>query len=220
MGSGLAIPHATVPGLDEPVIGVALGREPIAFGPADTDPVRVFFVLLSPPGREREHVKLLARICRLMRHESFIERLEAAEDAESARPCHRSDRRPARMSAPEMRLLVAVIHDPEKLDEILSGFIELGITGATLVNSEGMGSVLSHDIPIFAGLQTLISSSRPQNRLLLSVIPVDKVKPAVDLLLQKRRPASTRRAPASSSRVPVDAVFGLAPELGGEQSPI
>lgn len=83
MGSGLAIPHATVPGLGEPVIGVALGREPIAFGPPDTDPVRVFMVLLSPSGRERDHVKLLARICRLMRHESFIDRLEAAEDAEA-----------------------------------------------------------------------------------------------------------------------------------------
>jgi mannitol/fructose-specific phosphotransferase system IIA component (Ntr-type) len=82
MGSGLAIPHATVPGLDEPVIGVALAREPIAFGPEDTDPVRVFVVLLSPPGREREHVKLLARICRLMRHENFLDRLEAADDDE------------------------------------------------------------------------------------------------------------------------------------------
>lgn len=118
-----------------------------------------------------------------------------------------------------MRLLVAVIHDLEKLDEILSGFIELGITGATLVSSEGMGSVLSHDIPIFAGLQTLISSSRPQNRLLLSVIPLDKVEPAVDLL----REASTGLdAPGTGIvfTVPVDAVFGLAPELGGEQSPI
>lgn len=80
MGSGLAIPHATVPGLDEPVIGVALAREPVSFGPPDADPVRVFVVLLSPPGREREHVKLLARICRLMRHDDFIDRLEAAED--------------------------------------------------------------------------------------------------------------------------------------------
>jgi mannitol/fructose-specific phosphotransferase system IIA component (Ntr-type) len=80
MGSGLAIPHATVPGLDEPVIGVALAREPVSFGPPDADPVRVFIVLLSPPGREREHVKILARICRLMRHEDFIDRLEAAED--------------------------------------------------------------------------------------------------------------------------------------------
>jgi PTS system nitrogen regulatory IIA component len=81
MGSGLAIPHATVPGLTEPVIGVALAGEPIAFGPEDADPVRVFIVLLSPPGSEREHVKLLARICRLMRHDRFVDQLEAAEDA-------------------------------------------------------------------------------------------------------------------------------------------
>lgn len=79
MGSGLAIPHATVPGLEAPVIGVALsGGEPIPFGGADAEPVRVFFVLLSPPGHEREHVKLLARICRLVRHEGFIDSLEAA----------------------------------------------------------------------------------------------------------------------------------------------
>lgn len=82
MGSGLAIPHATVPGLDEPVIGVALAREPIVFGPEDADPVRAFVVLLSPPGREREHVKLLARICRLMRHEGFLDQLEDADDDE------------------------------------------------------------------------------------------------------------------------------------------
>jgi mannitol/fructose-specific phosphotransferase system IIA component (Ntr-type) len=82
MGSGLAIPHATVPGLAEPVIGVALAREPIAFGPPEMDPVRVFVVLLSPPGREREHVRILARICRLMRHERFVDQLEAADDDE------------------------------------------------------------------------------------------------------------------------------------------
>lgn len=80
MGAGLAIPHATVPGLDEPVIGVALAREPVAFGPEESDPVRVFVVLLSPPGREREHVKILARICRLMRHEGFLDQLEEAPD--------------------------------------------------------------------------------------------------------------------------------------------
>jgi PTS system nitrogen regulatory IIA component len=82
MGDGLAIPHATVPGLTAPVIGVALAREPVAFGPAGADPVRVFLVLLSPPGHEREHVKILARICRLMRHEDFIDRLEGAESDE------------------------------------------------------------------------------------------------------------------------------------------
>lgn len=79
MGAGLAIPHATVPGLEAPVVGVALaGDEPIPFGGGDQEPVRVFFVLLSPPGQEREHVKLLARICRLVRHEGFMDAIEAA----------------------------------------------------------------------------------------------------------------------------------------------
>ncbi|HEY8469517.1 MAG TPA: hypothetical protein VIL18_07735, partial [Longimicrobiales bacterium] len=63
-----------------------------------------------------------------------------------------------------MQLLIAVINQEEKLDEILSGFLELGITGATIIASEGMGRVLSHDIPIFAGLQTLLARSRPQNQ--------------------------------------------------------
>jgi nitrogen regulatory protein P-II 1 len=118
-----------------------------------------------------------------------------------------------------MRLFVAVVHDPEKLDEILSGFVEIGITGATVLSSEGMGSLLSQDIPIFAGLQTLVSGSRPQNRLILSVISEDKVQPAVHLL---RDVSGDLDKPATgiAFTLPVDEVFGLAPELGGEGSPI
>lgn len=82
MGAGLAIPHATVPGLPAPVIGVALaGEDPVTFGGPGQDPVKVFFVLLSPPGHEREHVKLLARICRLVRHDGFMDGLDQAPDA-------------------------------------------------------------------------------------------------------------------------------------------
>ena len=117
------------------------------------------------------------------------------------------------------RLLVAIINDPETVDEILSGFIELGITGATILNSEGMGSVLSHDIPIFAGLQTLISGSRPQNRMIFSVLPASLVDSAVALLQEV---AGDLEKPATGIvfTLPVDRVEGLAPELGGEGSPI
>jgi nitrogen regulatory protein PII len=42
-----------------------------------------------------------------------------------------------------MHLLVAVINAPEKLDQILAGFVELGVRGATVINSEGMGGLSS-----------------------------------------------------------------------------
>jgi nitrogen regulatory protein PII len=117
------------------------------------------------------------------------------------------------------RLLVAVINDPEKMDEILSGFLEAGITGATVINSEGMGRILSHDIPIFAGLQTLISGSRPQNRTIMSVLSEEKV-PEVIALLQEVTGNLDSPATGIVFTLPIDQVVGLAPELGGEQSPI
>lgn len=84
MGHGMALPHATVSGLSRPVLMVALAREPVQFGPPETEPVRVFFVLLSPPGHESEHIKLLARICRLVRHHGFVDELHAATTGEEA----------------------------------------------------------------------------------------------------------------------------------------
>lgn len=116
---------------------------------------------------------------------------------------------------PSTHLLIAVINEPEKLDEILSGFLEVGITGATIIGSEGMGKLLSHEIPIFAGLQTLISRSRPQNRTIFSVVTDDKIEPALALLQDV---CGNLNDPATgiAFTLPVDRVVGLAPELGDE----
>lgn len=84
LGHGMALPHTTLEGLSEPILLVALSPDPIPFGPDDAEPVRIFFVLLSPPNREAEHIKLLARICRLVRHEHFVDDLLGAPSAEQA----------------------------------------------------------------------------------------------------------------------------------------
>lgn len=80
LGGGLAVPHATIEGLAAPALGVARADAPVLFGGEETEPVRLFFVLLSPPGHERDHVKLLGRICRLARTDDFFDRLVKAED--------------------------------------------------------------------------------------------------------------------------------------------
>lgn len=113
-----------------------------------------------------------------------------------------------------MHLLVAVINQEEKLDEILSGFLELGITGATIIGSEGMGRVLSHDIPIFAGLQTLIARSRPQNQTIFSVIKDEEKAEGAIALLQEICGDLDDPATGIVFTIPVDRVIGLAPELG------
>lgn len=84
LGHGMALPHTTLEGLEQPVVLVALAPEPIPFGPDDAEPVRIFFSVLSPRNREAEHIKILARICRLVRHENFVDELQSAPSAEAA----------------------------------------------------------------------------------------------------------------------------------------
>jgi nitrogen PTS system EIIA component len=83
LGRGIAVPHAVLPELDGPVMLVAVTAEPVAFGDPGQEPVRVFFTLLSPPGHEGNHIRLLARICRLGRHAQVLEALAAAPSAEA-----------------------------------------------------------------------------------------------------------------------------------------
>lgn len=113
-----------------------------------------------------------------------------------------------------MELLIAVINDVDRIDEVLAGFLEIGITGATVIDSEGMGRVLSHDIPIFAGLQTLISRSRPQNQTVFSVIDDPEKVERAFALLQDVCGRFEDPATGIAFTIPVSRVVGLAAVLG------
>lgn len=111
-----------------------------------------------------------------------------------------------------MQLLIAVINHEEQVDDILAGFVELGITGATIVGSKGMGRVLSTDVPIFAGLRSLGAGSRPGNQTILCVADDAKVDAAITMI--QRICGDMGKAGAGIVFVvPVARVVGLKPEL-------
>lgn len=115
-----------------------------------------------------------------------------------------------------MELLVCVINQEEKLDDILSGFLEIGVTGATVMHSEGMGHVLAKDVPVFAGLQELMSRSRPRNITILSVIESgEKLEKAI-AVVQDVCGDLDNPATGILFTVPASRVIGLAPELGSD----
>jgi nitrogen regulatory protein PII len=113
-----------------------------------------------------------------------------------------------------VQLLIAVINQEERMEEILSGFLEIGITGATLINTEGMGRLLASEVPIFAGLEALVGRTRPRNQTLFSVMDDDKVDRAL-ALLQEVCGDFSRPATGIVVTLPVNRVLGLKPELAG-----
>ncbi len=85
LGSGVAIPHAMIPGVQRTTLLVARLDQPVPFTAVDDEPVRLCFVLISPPARGSDHIKLLARICRLIKHPGMLESILSAPDAASVR---------------------------------------------------------------------------------------------------------------------------------------
>jgi nitrogen regulatory protein P-II 1 len=113
-----------------------------------------------------------------------------------------------------MQLLVAVINHAENVDDVLAGFVELGITGATVIGTEGMGHVLSHDVPIFAGVRALSQRSRPTNQTVFSVID-DTLVDAAIAMIEDVCGGLDSPGVGIVFTLPVARVVGLAPELEG-----
>ncbi len=83
-----------------------------------------------------------------------------------------------------MHLLVIILNKEEFLDEVLEAFVETGITGATIVDSVGMGQTLAYRIPLFAGLRKSIKTS-DYNKMIFSVVQDDEALKQVIALIDE-----------------------------------
>lgn len=79
---GIAIPHAKIGGLNKIVVACARSDAGVEFQAHDQKPTRLFFVLLAPESATATHLKILARLSRLLKESSFRERLLSAKQAD------------------------------------------------------------------------------------------------------------------------------------------
>lgn len=79
------------------------------------------------------------------------------------------------------KLVGIILSQPQLVDELLTGFLDLGVPGATVVESRGMGQIIRQEMPIFAGLAALFPETTG-NRLILSVMPESLVDPVYELV--------------------------------------
>ena len=84
VGGGVAIPHGAIDRLDHLVGAVLLCPKPIEFDAIDRAPVSILFAVIGPKRATGEHLKTLARVSRLLRDDSFRERLLGANSGSDA----------------------------------------------------------------------------------------------------------------------------------------
>ena len=83
VGQGIAIPHGRMAEVTR-ITGVFARLESgLDYEAVDGQPVDLVFMLLAPENAGADHLKALARVSRLLRHQATCEKLRAANTAEA-----------------------------------------------------------------------------------------------------------------------------------------
>ena len=78
VGNGLALPHAVIEGLPQTLLVVGRVLPGIDFVALDSQPVDLVFLLLSPPEATGLHLRVLARLARIIASEATLTGLRGA----------------------------------------------------------------------------------------------------------------------------------------------
>ena len=80
IGGGVGIPHGKIRDIESLALGFGLSRRGVEFDSMDGRPTYIFFLMITPENYTGSHLNLLARIARMLKNESFKERLLNATD--------------------------------------------------------------------------------------------------------------------------------------------
>lgn len=106
-----------------------------------------------------------------------------------------------------MKALFVVLNTAEKLDEVLEGLVEAGVTGATVVESVGMGHLLE-SMPLFAGMRSMFRAAHTRNHVIFSVI-ADSLAVEVMTVMEQILNCTHGKGRGIAFTVPVDSAIGV-----------
>lgn len=112
-----------------------------------------------------------------------------------------------------MHLLICVVNNTASVNEIVGGFVRIGVTGATVIDSHGTAEIAESQVPVFAGFRHLVQSNRRPNRTVFSVIKDDETLERAMAVVEEVVGNLEDSATGIMFAVPVTHVKGLAPKI-------
>jgi len=82
IGSGVALPHARIEGLSQPVGAFLRLHQGIDFAAEDNQPVDLIFALIVPQNENKEYINTLAQLAQRFRDNQLLSSLRQCESAD------------------------------------------------------------------------------------------------------------------------------------------
>jgi hypothetical protein len=106
-----------------------------------------------------------------------------------------------------MQLLVTILKDYQDVETLLLGMVELDISGSTVIEAAGMGSVLGN-LPILSSVQRMFPNAARPSHVVLTVTDTAKAQQCMRYAAEKLN-LSAQSTTGIMFVVPVGQVIGL-----------
>jgi len=176
--NGVAIPHAKIPGLTEFSVAIIISKKGIDFQSVDKKKSTLFFVIIGPDDKPREHLQILAQISRFSRNRNAQKELMGAKDEEALIESfyrYTTESLQTTKVKEKQKLFLMVLNELRFFDDILEIFIGKGISGVNILDSSGAKNQLS-DIPLFADFLNFLGERSDNRKTIIALLPESEIK--------------------------------------------
>jgi PTS system nitrogen regulatory IIA component len=173
-GNGIAIPHCSLPGLKEFVVGLLIIPEGVDFRSTDGKKTTTFFFIVGPEEQRTRHVQILSALSKILRNPQVISRFLASHEPgevnrlvdELLSLIHLG---PSGLQKSKC-LFHVVVQKEEYFDDILQIF-SAAVQGSIAVLEAATAGSYLHRLPLFAAYW----SEAPQSfcRIILALVEKD-----------------------------------------------
>lgn len=167
----VAIPHARSDYVDKLFLCIIIMKQGVDYGNSDFGKVNIVFFFGCPEDQNKQYLQLLAKSSRLLKSPDFRQDLIACETAEQVvEILVKHDDEEDSDEKNDHHLLMLTLHNNDNVADAMEAMVEVGITNASLVESQSMVRKMAYEMPVFAGLSYMAHGKSASSALIFAHI--------------------------------------------------
>jgi len=172
--SGIAIPHARVPGVSRFIVAVVISPRGVDFDSFDKKKTHFFAVILGPEEQSKEHLQLLAALAKLLKNTTLRKELLRTDSPTAIREtvlaAAGNGHAPSPRKEDTRQLVTLHIFQEELYYDLVNVLLENGVSGASVSDTQSARDILSRE-PLFAGFLNFLGRDNDFRKAVRFVMP-------------------------------------------------
>ncbi len=184
--SEVAFPHARSKVVEKLFVCIIIIKDGIDYHNPELGPAKIIFFFGSSEKYNKIYLQLLAKSSRLLKESDFrAQILQAQTKDEIYEILIAQDEEETESKEDDNYLMILTLNDVNKMNEVLSSMVEVGITNASIVDTISMAKKLSYEMPIFAGLSYMSQGKSKRSNVIMCYITRKDIAYKLRSLLKK-----------------------------------